>query len=76
MTNVKNVIATLKAIFENDPFHLDFSCAMMIAGNGNKELRRAIMKELTGEDLPLSRCGLGSVQSTLEESFNKLPLNP
>lgn len=39
----------------------------MLCGDGNKELRRQIMEELTGERLPLSKCGINALTEKLRD---------
>ena len=69
--------ATIEAIRKQEqerPENLDFLCAMYIAGDRNKELRREMMHILTGESLPLSKCGMYAVSNQLKVHFAQLQL--
>jgi len=57
---------TLKSISTHGYARAD----MQMSGNRNKELRRQVMLELTGEKLPLAKCGINAIYKTLCDAYN------
>jgi hypothetical protein len=72
--NTAAAIEKLRQFYSADRFHFEFNCSMLIAGPANKKLRQAIVKELTGEDLPASKTGLHFVSDILKAKFEQLTL--
>lgn len=75
--NQEQANKTIEAIRQRQdeqPENLDFLCAMYVAGDRNKDLRRDIMQILTGESLPLSKCGMYAVSNQLKAHFAQLQL--
>lgn len=69
-----STIAALKEIFELNSFQFSFNCSMYLAGDHKKDLRREIIFQLTGEQRPLSRCGLFATEDALKSSFQQYSL--
>lgn len=70
----QGTINTLKECYSSDRFQFEFNCSMFLAGDSNKKLRQSIIQELTGEILPVSKCGLHKVSDILKASFEQLQL--
>ncbi len=73
-TRSQKLIAALRAVYTGDKFHFDFHVSQWISGDRNKQLRREIMLDITGENKPLSKCGLYAVADALKNSFDQLTL--
>jgi hypothetical protein len=73
-TQASEIITKLSALFELNSFQFSFDCSMYLAGDQNKELRRQIIFQLTGEQRPLTRCGLFSTEDALKNSFQQYSL--
>ena len=71
MTHAINIINRMKEYYCSDRFQFDFYIAQFLSGNGNKQLRRGIVKQLTGEDRPASKCGMYAVSDILKSSFEQ-----
>ena len=69
-----NTINQLKEIFNADHSAFDFKVSMFISGNSNKELRREIAKQLTGEVKPLTQCGMYAISDLMTASFRQYQL--
>lgn len=63
-------IDLLKKGYIADSFHFAFNCSMLLAGDSNKKLRRAIALHL-GHDLPQSKCGLTNVSAMIKASIEQ-----
>jgi len=63
------IIAQLKEQFLKQDNAFDFYVSQYISGDANKQLRKAIVKHVTGEDRPLSKCGMYAVADVLKNSF-------
>jgi len=63
------IITELKNLFKLNDLNFSFTCAMYLAGDSKKQIRKEIMFKLTGEDKPLSKCGLHAVETALTTSF-------
>lgn len=70
----KQVIERLRAVYQGDRFQFDLHVSQFIAGDHNKELRREIVLQVTGETRPLSKCGMYAVADVLKNSFDQLTL--
>ena len=73
-TRSQKLIDQLREVYTGNRFHFDFEVAMRISGDRNKELRREIVQELTGETRPLSKCGMYAVSDLLKNNFDQLKL--
>ena len=69
-----NTINSLKEVYMKDIRCFDFYVSQYISGDGNKGLRQEIVKQLTGEDKPKSKCGMYAVSDTLRNSFTQYSL--
>ena len=45
---------------------------MNVAGPANKQLRQAIVKRLTGQDLPVSKCGITYIENLVDAEVKQL----
>ena len=68
------LISELKTVFVNDRFQFDFKVSMYVAGDRNKELRKQMIKELTGENVPASKSGMYAVADALTAKFQQYEL--
>ena len=67
-------LSRLKLALENDNFEM--SAVWLLSGNSAKETRREIMQIITGEKLPISKCGYHKVcDATIEYLKNKYSIN-
>ena len=48
----------LLAMYEESPLQCDMQITMLLSGPHRKKMRQEYMKFLTGNDLPLSKCGI------------------
>lgn len=71
---MENLIAEMKNHYESDKFHFDFKMSMFLSGDRNKKKRKAIVKYITGEDKPISKCGLYQVTDLLKAYFEQYKL--
>jgi len=69
-----DVINRLKQSFVNDSTLFDFHCSQYISGAVNRELRREIARQLTGEVKPLTQCGMYAVADVMKASFQQYSL--
>lgn len=69
-----NMIDLLRKTFIGDRFYLDREVAQRLSGDHNKEFRREIIREITGETRPLSKCGMYAVADVLKAHFEQLTL--
>lgn len=68
------VIERLKGVYSSNRFEFEFNCSMLLAGDSNKNLRQAIVKDITGQDLPKSKCGMHYVSDILKASFEQITM--
>jgi hypothetical protein len=70
----QQAIELLRQQYVQDKFHFDFRVSMLIAGDSKKKLRQDIIKELTGEVRPLTKCGMYAAADILKASFEQFKL--
>ena len=68
------VIDQIRQVYASDRFYFDCHIAQRLSGDHNKELRRDIVREITGETRPLSKCGMYAVSDVLKAHFEQLSL--
>lgn len=68
------VIQRIKDANSGNKFELDSLCAQYLSGDCNKENRRQVLQIVTGERLPLSRCGVHAVADVLHAHFQQLTI--
>lgn len=71
MHNAQQVIETLRSEYSSNRFQFDFNVSMYIAGDSNKTLRQEIIKLVTGEKRPLTKCGMHAVSDLLKAKFEQ-----
>lgn len=64
----------LRKVYDGNKFQFDFYVSQYISGNHNKELRREIIYNVTGERKPLVKCGMHACADVLRNSFDQLQL--
>lgn len=69
-----DVINRLKQSFLNDSTVFGFHCSQYISGMVNRELRREITRQLTGEVKPFYECGMFPVVDLMKASFQQYSL--
>jgi len=69
-----NMINELKEAFINDRFYFDSLVAQRVSGDYNKALRQEIIRQVTRERKPLSKCGMYAVADVLTASFTQYQL--
>jgi len=74
-TRSQKMIEQLRTVYTGDRFYFDFHVSQSISGDHNKELRREMIFELTGEKKPLSKCGMYAVSDALKNNFDQLKLD-
>lgn len=67
----EKIISDLKKSFDNDRFRFDLQCSMYLAGDHHKRLRQQIIKTVTGQTRPITKCGLHSVSDVLISKFQQ-----
>ncbi len=70
----QQTIDKLRDVYVSDNFQFDFNVSMYIAGDGNKYLRQSIIKILTGQELPASKCGMYACSDALKQNFEQLTI--
>lgn len=70
----EKVIEELRTVYNGNRFQFDFAVSQWIAGDHNKELRRQIVKILTAETRPLTKCGMYAVSDVLKNNFDQIKL--
>lgn len=45
---------------------------MNVAGSANKQLGQAIVKRLTGQDMPVSKCGINYIETLVDAEIKNL----
>lgn len=73
-TKATNTIAQLKEIYLTNRPSFDFYVSQYVSGDSNKELRREIIRQMTGEEKPLTKCGMYAVSDILQTSFSQYQL--
>jgi hypothetical protein len=68
------VITELRQAFINDRFQFDMLCTTYLSGDHNKQLRKDVVKIVTAEDRPSTKCGLFAVSDILRGHFNQQTL--
>lgn len=68
------IIELLREYHAQDAQIFDFNASMLLSGNHNKERRREIIKLVTGEHRPISKCTMYACIDTLKNSFNQIAL--
>lgn len=74
MKEIRILIDTLKQEYEADAFAFMFKLSGRIGGKHQKRLRQQILTELTGEELPASKCTLELVSNHIKASKEQLTL--
>lgn len=69
-----NAINKLKEVYNGDNSSFDFFVSQWITGDYNKPLRQEIVKQITGEKRPVSKCGMYAVADALKYSFQQYNL--
>lgn len=64
----KKLITDLNQLLKTDKRQHEHTCFMLLSGDKNKNLRKSIVFELTGNDLPIAKCGLHYVIELLTQS--------
>ena len=62
--SAKIAIDYLMPLNENDA---RFYCCQYLAGDSNKKLRQAIMQELTGQKIPVDKCGINAILDEIKK---------
>ncbi len=68
------VINQLRTVYSSNRFEFEMNCATYLAGDHRKQLRQDIVLQLTGEKIPVSKCGLHRVSDALKNSFDQITL--
>jgi len=74
MTNTTELIQTLKTEYDHEPRNFEFIASIYISGDCNKPVRQAIIKQITGEQKPVSKCNFTAVVNELQNHFNQFNL--
>lgn len=69
-----NTINKLKEVYTGDNTSFDFFVSQWVSGDSNKPLRQEIIKQITGEKKPVSKCGMYAVADVLKYSFQQYNL--
>jgi hypothetical protein len=72
--HTQQAIQLLQKSYNDEPRSFDFYASMIIAGDQNKRLRQDIVKVLTGEVKPVSKCGIYAVIDHLKANFQQSKL--
>ena len=67
-------IAKLKNEYAADNFQFEMNCSMLLDGNDKRKLRQEIIRQITGETKPVSKCGLIAASQVLKANFEQLTL--
>jgi hypothetical protein len=69
------VIESLKQIYRGgNNAAFDFYVMQHVSGDNNKELRREIIMQITGERKPLTKCSTFATADVLKNSFQQYSL--
>ncbi len=63
-TSSKIAIDYLLPLNENEA---RFYCCNYLSGDSNKKLRQAIMQELTGQKIPVAKCGMNAILDEIKK---------
>ncbi len=74
MNTPEQVINLLREVYTSNKLGFDMQVVNLISGDHNKELRRAIMERITGNRLPLSKCGMYAVSDTIKSHIEQYTL--
>ena len=69
-----NTINRLKEVYTGDNSSFDFFVSQWVTGDTNKALRQEIVRQITGEKKPASKCGMYAVADVLKYSFQQYSL--
>jgi hypothetical protein len=72
--NTTQAIEQLRTVHTTNRFQFEFNCSMVLAGDSNRKLRQSIVKEITGEVWPVTKCGFHKVADLLKAHFEQLQL--
>jgi len=71
---VLKTVAALKLVYQDNTKQWDFIAAQYISGDDKTGLRQEIIRIITGEKRPLTKCSVFATADVLKNSFNQISL--
>lgn len=72
--SIEELIEDLRKEFQMDLLQFQMNVSMFLAGNHNRKKRQELIKRLTGEQRPVTKCGLTAVTFELNKEFTQTKL--
>lgn len=73
-TRAADLIERLGLAYIHHKPEFDFHVTQYLSGNHNKQMRREVIRQATGEILPLTQCGIFAVSNALKVKYDQLTL--
>jgi len=64
MEEIKKEVELMQSFDSQD---LHFYCCAYLSGTAKRKRRQAIMQELTGQKIPVAKCGIGNIIIEMEK---------
>lgn len=71
---IEELIEEIRKEFTDNLLLFQGRVSMFLAGDHNKRRRKEVIKRLTGEDRPITKCGLTAVTFELNKEFTQTKL--
>lgn len=69
--SLESLIEELRKEFQMDMLQFQMNVSMFLAGNHNRKRRQELIRRLTGETRPVTKCGLTAVTFELNKEFTQ-----